>query len=775
MKKNYAFRVVLLAAFLFCTKQVHSQKIFKIGDEFDSDIKVTKTYQRFSRSSSNKSGKQVAYSKVFYSKNSSYVKLYFKNFDLAEGDYVEITGFNSGKSIIYGGKGKIVDNNMTMISDFWSQVLFDDKVEVKLYSSGGVGSHHGFEITKVAYGYPEDVIMRKINGDNRSICSSDNKERIACYKGTTMYEKAKAVCRLMIGGTSLCTGWLLGNEGHLMTNNHCIGSASRAQNTDYVFNYQHDGCSGSTLAQSDVVASSATFIKTNSGLDYTLVKLPTNPTNKYGFLSLSSAAPAKGDRIYIPQHPGGRRKEISVKSDRDATAGGFSRVYTSSSSGRQVTYYADTEGGSSGSPVLDYNSNLVIAIHNTGGCPNGSYGRSDNLISAIGSDMPAKGVDNSGGGTPPGGDAKCEKTVSSFPYNESFENSIGNWLQSSKDDFNWTVKSGTTPSRDTGPSSANDGNYYVYMESSTPNYPSKKAILTSPCFDMKNLSDATVTFSYHMYGNSAMGSLKLEASTDKGKTWKSIWSKSGNQGNSWQTAVVSLKSYAKKTVKLRFNGQTGTTWQGDMAIDKFALSKKGTGGGGGDATVTLEIVFDRYASETSWEIKDASGKAVASGGNYGGQVSGSKVTVTKTLPKACYDLVFEDSYGDGICCSYGRGSYKLSSNGKVLASGGEFKRTDTKNFCLDSSFTPKEVAEFVPTTEVIDDLMVYPNPTHKALQIRIPERELDGTYRIMNVTGAIVQQGELSKSIDLDELNKGFYIIEVKTTIDSYSQTFVKE
>jgi len=73
-----------------------------------------------------------------------------------------------------------------------------------------------------------------------------------------------------------------------------------------------------------------------------------------------------------------------VVTDSGGTADGFSSVFdTNLNNTQSVRYLADTEGGSSGSPVIDYNSNLVIAIHNTGGCPNGSYGRSDELISEL--------------------------------------------------------------------------------------------------------------------------------------------------------------------------------------------------------------------------------------------------------------------------------------------------------------------------------------------------------------------------------------------------------
>jgi V8-like Glu-specific endopeptidase len=35
-----------------------------------------------------------------------------------------------------------------------------------------------------------------------------------------------------------------------------------------------------------------------------------------------------------------------------------------------VSYHCDTEGGSSGSPVISRETNRVIALHHFGGCPN---------------------------------------------------------------------------------------------------------------------------------------------------------------------------------------------------------------------------------------------------------------------------------------------------------------------------------------------------------------------------------------------------------------------
>lgn len=108
------------------------------------------------------------------------------------------------------------------------------------------------------------------------------------------------------------------------------------------------------------------------------------------------------------------------------------------------------------------------------------------------------------------------------------------------------------------------------------------------------------------------------------------------------------------------------------------------GGGGGECTenaVTVSITLDNYPQETSWQITNSSGTVVASGGPYGG--AGSTVTVAVCLPDGCYNFVMIDSYGDGICCSYGNGSYLVTdSEGNTLASGASFTSSEITNFCL---------------------------------------------------------------------------------------------
>lgn len=840
--KNSTFKAITYAiAFLFALNL--NAQLLKVGDEYNININVSKNhYQeltnlKFKNKSLTDKTKEVIYEKEFFSENSAYIKLYFESFDLAPKDYLEITGSTTGESIIYAGKGKIIDQNNTMISDFWSRIILDDKVTVKLYSYGNTGNHNGFEIKKVAYGYSEAKIAEQLaaNQTQRAICGSDNKESIACYEGTEMFEKAKAVCRLIINGSSLCTGWLLGSEGNVMTNNHCIGNASDARNTDFVFNYQYSNCSETSIAQSDVVASSSTFIKTSSSLDYTLVQLPVNPTNTYGYLSLSSNITSAGDRIYIPQHPGGRRKEISVVTDLGGTANGFSNVFSSNTNNFQsVRYYADTEGGSSGSPVIDFNSNLVVAIHNTGGCPNGSYGRSDELISAIGSDMPNNGVDDANGGG--GGNptpSNCSSTIDSFPYEQSFESGVA-WTQASDDDGDWTRDASGTPSSNTGPSSGANGSFYMFLEASTNGSTGQigsnaTATLLSPCFDLSNQSEATFMFQNHMYGTS-VGSLELEVSTN-GTSWTSLWSDSGNQGNQWNSVSVNLNSYTGLSeVRLRFVGTTGTSWSSDIAIDDIALSTNSSGG----STECDTLNFNDY-SLNSFSNQDSAGNSSISNGGSSltltnntwkyidfdytitantviefefsssseGEIHGvgfendNTLTATnyfKVYGTQNYGVVNYDNYASGTTTyvipvgdSYtGTMDRLVFINDNDAGSGNNSTFSNVKIYegsCSESLF---EITNLIGTrSDLLGDedeinstiIKLFPNPVKKGSSLKIKGgNNLSGSsYSVFNMLGQLVKEGNLddSESINTSKLNKGIYILNLETESVKTTKRFI--
>lgn len=166
----------------------------------------------------------------------------------------------------------------------------------------------------------------------------------------------------------------------------------------------------------------------------------------------------------------------------------------------------------------------------------------------------------------------CNEQITAFPHFQSFEEGLGNWCNDDGDFFDWTRISGGTASNNTGPNNADEGSFYLYTEASNPNNPNREAILGSPCLNPSGLSDFKMYFSYHMFGNQ-MGSLEVEITTDNGQTWSNpIWSKSGDQGNSWIRDSVDLTTYMGSVFALRLVGTTGSGFASDIAIDNILFA-----------------------------------------------------------------------------------------------------------------------------------------------------------------------------------------------------------
>ncbi len=167
----------------------------------------------------------------------------------------------------------------------------------------------------------------------------------------------------------------------------------------------------------------------------------------------------------------------------------------------------------------------------------------------------------------------CSNTVSEFPYNESFEGSIGLWTQASGDDGDWLINSGTTPSGTTGPSSANNGTDYLYIEASSNGTTGEignnaTAILESPCIAIGDLPGVFFNFDYHTFGD-AIGTIAVEVSEVEG-VWNNIYTTSTLSEDDWKSVSLDLSAYSGD-IKLRFIGTTGTTFSSDLAIDNVSI------------------------------------------------------------------------------------------------------------------------------------------------------------------------------------------------------------
>jgi hypothetical protein len=107
-------------------------------------------------------------------------------------------------------------------------------------------------------------------------------------------------------------------------------------------------------------------------------------------------------------------------------------------------------------------------------------------------------------------------------------------------------------------------------------------------------------------------------------------------------------------------------------------------------SVSFNLLFDNYATETSWTVTDGNGTIVANGGNYSSAMNGVNLPINLCLPTGCYTFNIYDSYGDGICCQQGQGYYSLvdDATGLNLASGSSFTYSESTNFCVGGATNP---------------------------------------------------------------------------------------
>jgi len=65
--------------------------------------------------------------------------------------------------------------------------------------------------------------------------------------------------------------------------------------------------------------------------------------------------------------------------------------------------------------------------------------------------------------------------------------------------------------------------------------------------------------------------------------------------------------------------------------------------------VNLNILFDGFPGQSSWDIVDANNTVVASGGNYGSSLAYTTITESSCIPDGCYTFNFYDTLGNGTC------------------------------------------------------------------------------------------------------------------------------
>ena len=195
------------------------------------------------------------------------------------------------------------------------------------------------------------------------------------------------------------------------------------------------------------------------------------------------------------------------------------------------------------------------------------------------------------------------------------------------------------------------------------------AALTTIDAPVGNVCNTTITpmVTLQNNGQQTLTSVTITYDLDGGTPVVYAWTGSIAFGASEVVTLPSIVTTAgPHTINVSSSLPNGVADQlpGDDAISgAFAVAGEG---------VELVLDLDQFPTETTWEIYDAFFLVVANGGPYAfGQAN---TTVVETLCLSidfgsCYSLYIYDTFGDGMCCSFGFGSWAVRSpNGGTLLS-----------------------------------------------------------------------------------------------------------
>ncbi len=530
---------------------------------------------------------------------------------------------------------------------------------------------------------------------------------VNCPEGADWQVEKRSVALIVSGGFASCSGALVNNTAqdgtpYFLTANHCLGGQN-----NWVFYFNHEApennCNGNSGPTNQSISGS-TLRASSGGSDFALLELSQDVPESFNpqFVGWDNSDDETVTSAVGIHHPSGDLKKICFEDDAP---------YHDNAAGAAVWFIDQwedgvTEGGSSGSPLFDQNHRIIGQLY--------------------------------------GGAAACQGNNNNgqFDYygrfgvswnGSSSSNRLRDWL----DPLNTGVsvldgwpEGAEVFALDAAAGSIDDIDNEVCDAIFAPVF----ALFNS---GSETLTTATINYTWNgaaqnpftWNGNLAQNQSELvylPTLTGVGGT---------------NTLVINVSNPNGGTDEDQLNNVIETTYNG------FA---------GPTVDIQVSITTDDYGSETTWTITQ-NGNTLASGGPYSDGTDGEVVEQTVCLAEGCYDFNIFDSYGDGICCEWGEGQYRIVAPQGIILLGGEFGDDESVNFCTNDPVSVEEQAEASFT--------VYPNPASNELTVALPEGIQGERIALVNNLGQVVLEKALRQeqqsSFDVSTLAKGWYTVRV--------------
>lgn len=306
----------------------------------------------------------------------------------------------------------------------------------------------------------------------------------------------------------------------------------------------------------------------------------------------------------------------------------------------------------------------------------------------------------------------------------------------------------------------------------------------TPSFLLTNLGSAPLT--------AANIELKWNSTVVQNLQWTGYLPTYGEANVSFSPQSINDEGLLKTTITNINNGTGDDDFSNNVRNDNFTLSQEFN-----TTQILLKIRTDNYGAETYWEVRDELGNVIEHGGNElvgpdgggafplgvpigaGTYPNLSIIRDTLALPAAgCYSIHFSDAYGDGICCDFGSGYYKLynlDNPALPILTGGEFEEYSRRAIRAGTILANTE-----PNQNV--SIEVFPNPASDFLNIGIEAlADYDISGNIFNSLGQLQHHFPIEKStasetvwqVPVSSWPNGVYFLQVNLNGKTATRTFL--
>lgn len=229
---------------------------------------------------------------------------------------------------------------------FWSDEIPGSRVEITIESSSPDNALE-LVIDKLVVGRSKITPVSIVGPNQLSPIGRQDAPIVAL---------GRSVARLRFvadgGGAFTCTAFLITRD-LMLTNQHCLATPTETESALVDFDFDSATARRTTMRLKELLA-------TDIPLDFSVVRL-TQPVDRAP-LGLSTTRPQDGGTLLVIQHPAGEPKQVSIA---DCAVSG-AMVPGRDGSPVDFGHTCDTKGGSSGSPVFDFDAMKVIGLHHLG-------------------------------------------------------------------------------------------------------------------------------------------------------------------------------------------------------------------------------------------------------------------------------------------------------------------------------------------------------------------------------------------------------------------------